>query len=286
MKLIMFLTHEGNCIKMTYLKKLQSVAFYTVTLLLLCACLERNISDEETRELLDPFFSAEDAHGMEEALSGAEKTAQTLRISSLRQVRADETSERNRKILHLLKTLPYEVAWGLTDAEIRSLAKKGKITKKIEKLFENELVVNDLNVLFQLDPDHALALVMFLCRVPVVENGPLPQGATQTTWAAEDLASVVHDLKLSQLAVHSEVVRLFIAAKLLAFPEKVQMQFRWSKASPIDIEVPSVPFSQADFQRCESVMDKEILKKYTAFLETMLAHPGVQKKDKLQTSID
>jgi hypothetical protein len=209
------------------------------------ACFCSSITDQDLQKALKGFFSASDLEAKKVTLRAAEEIAQGVCVGSLSEMRTGST-ERNRKMLHLLKALRYEISWGLTDAELETFVEKGmsgsqsKIESQIDGLFESNFVTRDLKVLDELNSNDALAFATFLCEARVVESGPLPVGASSTTWAAEDFTSVVYDLKLSRLAAHSERVKSFIETGALRLSRETCARFRWSGAKPICIKLPPV----------------------------------------------
>ena len=249
---------------------------FGLPVLLLGGCFGRSISDQELQEALKPFFEASYDRARQQALAAAEETALGVSMGSLRETRTDATSERNRKMLHLLRALRYEIPWGLTDAGLKGKAGKrlfglfggkSKIEAQIDNLFDSDLVTRDLKVLGELSPDDALTFVTFVCQARVVKRGSLPQGASSTTWAAMDLASVVYELKLSRLAARSAVVKLFIEGGALTLPMETHVRFRWSGAESIRIELPPMVWSKADIAEIESSVNKETVERYANALE-------------------
>jgi hypothetical protein len=218
---------------------------FGLLILVVGACFCSSISDQELQGAFKQFFAASDQMAKEEALRAAEETTLGVCMGSLCETRAD-LSERNRKMLHLLKALRYEISWGLTDDKLEGLAKKGvfggdsKIETQIDGLFDSDLITRDLEVLGELSSSDALTFVTVMCEARVIKSDPLPEGANSTTWAAEDLAPVVHDLKLSRLAARSELVKLFIEKGDLELPKETCARFRWSGAEPICIKLPPI----------------------------------------------
>ncbi len=236
-------------------------------ILLLGACFGRTISNQELQETFKPFFETSHDSVRWRALADAEKVAFGVSRGSLREMRTHGISERNRKMLHLLRVLRYEVSWGLTDAALQGMTKTGvfgqmsKLDSEIDNLFDSELVTRDLSVIGQLAPDEALSFVEFVCRAWVVRNGPLPQGARDTTWAAQDLAAAVPELKLSRLAARSAFVKLLIEDGALTMPTQTIIRLRWSGGA-IRIDLPPIVWSNADVAEIESVAHREWVTSY------------------------
>ncbi len=219
---------------------------YNYTLALIASLNSQStITHENSADTIHVIMSAFIYYGS--ASDQFKKAMFTVRRSRVsKEIQAAEPAE--ARLLSLMYATRTKVPDNLTDDDLKFwIGKDGKwVVRNAGKPMKNQsLSRKQFEALENFPPDAAASLVDSICA-PWFETGPLPYGASDTTWASDSLWSIYFHARKVEFARRSIVVRLLAEEGNVTIPTNTQAVFVWSGMPSISIPLPPVTWSKKD----------------------------------------